>query len=195
MVHNNKGLWLSSFQQGTAANLPPDYQGDGNIALYWAYDTQTLYVAGNPGLGGTPSWVPLGGGNAHISTDAATLTLAAADSGKTFVMPDLTADIAIALPEPAAGLNYTFVYGGVAADAQDWNISTGDNAAYFKGGLLYVDDAPAADSVAGDGNSNSIVHVLTPEPGTRVNLYCDGTNWYLSGVVASASAPTFADQP
>jgi hypothetical protein len=127
--------------------------------------------------------------------DAATYAVSKYNSGLTHVFPNLTADCAISLPAASAGLEYTFIFGGITADAQDWNISTGSDTNYFKGGLLYVDDAPAADSVAGDGNSNSVLNVLTPEPGTRVHLHCDGTYWYLSGVVASASAPTFGDQP
>ena len=127
-------------------------------------------------------------------TDAATYTVLAADSGKVHIVPDLTADCVISLPAVAAGLEYQFVYGGVAADVQDFQLDSGSDTNYFLGGLLYVDDAPAADSVAGDGNSNSKVNVLTPEPGTRVHVICDGTNWILSGVVASANAPTFADQ-
>lgn len=126
--------------------------------------------------------------------DAATYTVKDYNSGIPHVLPDLTADIVISLPTAASGLNYTFIYGGAAADAQDWQIDTGSNTNFYKGGLLYVDDAPAADSIAADGNSNSKVNVLTPEPGTQVHIWCDGTNWYIWGTVASANAPTFADQ-
>jgi hypothetical protein len=39
------------------------------------------------------------------------------------------------------------------------------------------------------------MNVLVPEPGTRIRIECqNGTNWLVSGVVAAASAPTFADQ-
>lgn len=127
--------------------------------------------------------------------DAATYTVKATNSGVVHYLPDLTADCAITLPTPKAGLSFEFVYAGVAADAQDWNFTTGSDTNYFLGGLLYVDDAPAADSVSPDGNSNSKMNVLVPEPGTRVRIEChDGTHWVVSGVVAAASAPTFADQ-
>lgn len=130
-----------------------------------------------------------------VVTDGTTYTVLAANSGRTHVMPNLTADCAVALPTAAAGLEYTFVYGGVAADAQDWNISTGSDTNFYLGGLLEVNETgPAASAANPDGNSNSIVNVLTPDVGTRIYLECDGTNWYLSGTVASASAPTFADQ-
>lgn len=126
--------------------------------------------------------------------DAATYTVSEHNSGIPHVLPDLTDDIVISLPTAEAGLNYTFIYGGVAADAQDWAIDTGSDTNFYKGGLLYVDDNPTADSVAADGDSNSIANVLTPEAGTQVHVWCDGTNWYIWGTVASANAPTFANQ-
>lgn len=132
-------------------------------------------------------------------TDATTYTVLAANTGKTHVIPDLTADITISLPAVAAGLEYEFVYAGVAADAQDWALDTGSNTNYYLGGVAHLDtDAnSAADEVvpvAGDGNSNSILNVLVPDVGTRVKMVCDGTNWILSGAVVGATAPTFADQ-
>ena len=126
--------------------------------------------------------------------DNTTYTVLSANSGKVHTVPDLTADIVISLPAVAAGLEYEFVYAGVAADAQDIQLDTGSDTNYFLGGVLHVDDAPAADAVAGDGNSNSKINILTPEPGTRVRVLCDGTNWILVGTVVSANAPTFADQ-
>jgi hypothetical protein len=130
-----------------------------------------------------------------VIPDAATYTVKAYNSGLVHYIPDLTADIVISLPTPDQGLWFEFAYAGVAADAQDWQINTGSNTYYFIGGLLYVDDAPAADSIGPDGNSNSKCNVLVPEPGTRIRVECtNGVNWCLSGVVAAASAPTFADQ-
>lgn len=127
--------------------------------------------------------------------DAATYTVKSQNSGLVHYMPDLTADCTITLPAPKAGLWFEFAYAGVAADAQDWNFTTGSNTNYFLGGLLYVDDAPAADSIGPDGNSNSKMNVLVPEPGTRIRIEShNGINWVVSGVVAAASAPTFADQ-
>jgi hypothetical protein len=127
--------------------------------------------------------------------DAATYTVNARDTGLTHYIPNLTADCAITLPAPKAGLWFEFVYSGVAADAQDWNFTTGSNTNFFLGGLLYVDDNPTADSIGPDGNSNSKMNILVPEPGTRIRVECtNDVNWVVSGVVAAASAPTFADQ-
>lgn len=132
-------------------------------------------------------------------TDATTYTVLTKNSGKLHVLPNLTADITITLPTPAVGLNYEFIYGGAAADAQDWLIDTAADANYFIGGVTHLDaDAGSAGDevvpVYADGNSNSKLTVLTPEVGTSVKLVCDGTNWYLNGIVVSAGAPSFADQ-
>jgi hypothetical protein len=131
--------------------------------------------------------------------DATTYTVLAANNGRTHVVPNLAASCTISLPAAAAGLDYEFVYGGVAADAQNWVLDAGSDTNFYLGGVVHLDtDANSAgDEVvpkAGDGNSNSILTVVTPDVGTRIRLQCDGTNWYLSGFVASATVPTFADQ-
>lgn len=132
-------------------------------------------------------------------TDAATYTATAANSGKTHIIPNLTASCTISLPTASAGLEYKFVYGGVAADAQNWVIDTGADANFYIGGLIHADaDAGSGGDeivpIAGDGDSNSKLTVVTPNVGTEVNIICDGTNWCLSGTVCSATVPSFADQ-
>ena len=132
-------------------------------------------------------------------TDAASYTVLAANSGKPHIMPDFTASCTLALPTAAAGLEYPFYYKGIAADAQNWVINTGSDTNFFLGGLVHLDtDAGAAGDevvpIAGDGNSNSKLTVVTPNVGTRVKVICDGTNWILSGFVVSATVPSFADQ-
>lgn len=134
-----------------------------------------------------------------VVPDAATYTVLAKNSGKKHLIPDLTADCTLSLPGPADGLEFEFIYGGVAADAQDWIIDTGSDTNYFLGGLLHADhDAGSAGDeivpIAGDGNSNSKLTVLTPHVGTVVKVICDGTNWWLQGTAVSATVPTFADQ-
>lgn len=130
-------------------------------------------------------------------TDAATYTVLAANSGKVHIMPNLTADCVISLPTAAAGLYYKFIYGGVAADAQDWTFDTGSNTNYFLGGIVGHDpDDGDALVVYPDGNSNSKVKIDTPAGGTVVEMWCDGTNWFLNGIVVSATDThsAFSDQ-
>lgn len=132
-------------------------------------------------------------------TDGTTYTVTAANSGKTHVIPDLTADCVLSLPAAAAGLSYRFIYGGNAADAQDWQFDSGSDTNFFVGGLVQHDPDNAGDDTVvyhPDGNSNSKINILTPDGGTWVEFYCDGTNWYVNASVISATdaAVTFADQ-
>ena len=131
-----------------------------------------------------------------VVSDAATYTVLADNAGLSHYIPDLSQDITITLPTPAAGLWFDFVYAGIAADAQDWLIDTGSDTNYFIGGLMFCDqDGDALAPIAGDGNSNSKLTVLTPEPGTRIRVEStNGTTWTLSGYVLSATVPSFADQ-
>lgn len=129
--------------------------------------------------------------------DAATYTVNAEDGGRLHIMPNLTADCTISLPTAEDGLSYKFISKAVAADAQDWIFDTGSDTNYFLGGLTELDDS--ANTVVlevPDGNSNSKMTILTPAPGTTIELYCDGTNWIVNGVVHSDTADgvTWADQ-
>jgi hypothetical protein len=130
-------------------------------------------------------------------TDAATYSVLAENSGHLHVVPDLTADITITLPAAENGLNYKFIYGGAAADAQDWAVATAATASLFKGGLVHLDtDAGAGGDevvpVFADASDDDVMTVLTPDAGTQVSLVSDGTHWYVDGVVVSATAPSFA---
>jgi len=135
-----------------------------------------------------------------VVPDGTTYTLLEKNTNKVHIIPDLTGDCTITLPAAKNGLHYPIQYGGVAADAQDWTIITPEgNTVYFLGGLVHLDsDAAAAGDeivpIAGDGNSNSSLNVLTPDVGTLVDLWCQGGLWYLNGQVVSATVPAFADQ-
>ena len=114
-------------------------------------------------------------------------------TGKLHVIPDLSQDIVITLPTPENGLVFEFMYGGAAADASDWDIDTGAAANYYVGGVMWVDEdagsaADEAAAVYSDGNSNDHLTVLTPEAGTWIKMVSDGTLWYVTGTVVSASA-------
>ena len=134
----------------------------------------------------------------HVAiTDAATYTVLAENSGKVHMLPDLTADITITLPAPQAGMEFEFVYGGAAADAQDWIFNTSATDVLYMGGVVHLDsDANAAGdevvAVFADFSDDDAFTVLTPAAGTRVRLFSDGTSWLVEGTVVSATAPTFA---
>jgi len=128
--------------------------------------------------------------------DAATYTVLAQNSGLRHYIPDLSQGLTITLPAPKAGLWFEFAPSGIAADASNWVINTGSNTNYFIGGLMFCDqDGDALAPIAGDGNSNSKLTVVTPEPGTLIRIEsANGTTWNLSGYVLSATIPSFADQ-
>jgi hypothetical protein len=138
--------------------------------------------------------------NPVIVTDEAAHSLLKKNSGKMHVIPDMTANSTLSFPVEAKGLVYEFIYGGAADDAHDHTFDTGSDTNFFYGGVAFADtDAGAgADEInAGvysDGNSNSKLTISNISTGTRVMFLCDGTNWYVSGVVYSDTAPAFADQ-
>ena len=130
-------------------------------------------------------------------SDAATYTVLAKNSGKVHLMPNLTADCTITLPAAANGLAYKFIYTGAAADAQDWIINTAATTSLYKGGLVHADhDAGSAGDeivpVFADASDDDTMTILTPSAGTVVEIVSDGTHWYVTGTVVSATAPTFA---
>lgn len=134
-----------------------------------------------------------------VVSDAAAVVLSPEDSGKIHLIPNLTADCTFTLPVEAAGLSYEFWYAGAAADAQDWIFDTGSDTNYFIGGVSHLDtDAGSAGDevvpVFSDGNSNSKLTVNVPQCGTVVRMVCNGTQWYVNGLVVAATAPAFADQ-
>ena len=141
-----------------------------------------------------------GDNNYVITLAAATaVTMTAAQSGKTFILPDFDAVCTFDLPAEADGLSYKFVYAGGAEDGHGIIIDSENDTNFFIGGVAFLDtDAgDAADEVhAGvysDGNSNSKITCTTVGAGTIIELKCDGTNWYIFGTVIGATVPTFAD--
>ena len=108
-------------------------------------------------------------------------------------------DIIFTLPTAASGLKYRFVYVGGAADAHDFQINTGSDTNFFIGGVTQSDTDDGGDdavSYYSNNSSNSRINVLTPGAGTTVDVYCDGTNWFLSGLVVSTTdtGVSLADQ-
>jgi len=119
------------------------------------------------------------------------------NSGKLHILPDLDADCVFSLPTAEDGLRYEFISKGVAADAHDWQFDTGSDTNFYLGGITELDTTAATVKLeVPDGNSNSIMNVLTPDPGSRIQLICDGVNWIIEGMVQSetADAITWADQ-
>jgi hypothetical protein len=128
--------------------------------------------------------------------DATTYTVLSDNTGIMHYFPDFTSTCTATLPSPKAGLWFEFAYSGVAADAQNFVITTGSDTNYFIGGLTFIDhDSDVVAPVNPDGNSNSKLTLVTPASGTVLRIEsANGTTWVVSGFAASATVPTFADQ-
>ena len=132
-----------------------------------------------------------------ILTDADASITEATHAMRTVVTIDNSADRTFTLPTPIAGMEFKFIYGHTAADGHDVLISAGTgNSLFFKGGVVHHDTDETGQTSAmvfSDGNSNEVFQMNLPA-GFEINLVASSTTvWYISGWVASATAPTFAD--
>lgn len=123
--------------------------------------------------------------------DGTTYAVLTANSGKLHAIPDVTSSITVTLPAAADGLTYEFMYSGAAADAQ--NHIFVPTAGFFIGGVTFHDSqADATTAVYSDGNSNDVFTLVTPALYT-LRFVSNGTNWYVTGHVQSATVCTMAD--
>ena len=116
---------------------------------------------------------------------SAAKTLTAADSGKTFWL-DAAAGATVTLPALKDGLNFKFVVASSFATS-NWVIDSaeGDN---IEGSLVVAGAAVVA------GAEDQINFVNSAETkGDFVQLECNGTNWFVSGVGALSGSITVTD--
>ena len=136
--------------------------------------------------------ITLGDGPVTLGDENKTLTTAT-HSGRTLVVPAITANRTITLPSPVAGAHFKFIYGGAAEEAENLIFDTGANANYFIGGIVHIQSDADSSSVYSDGNSNSKL-TLTDFGCSEINILAkDSTNWLLWGWSEGADAPAFAD--
>ncbi len=138
--------------------------------------------------------------NAAADVSANTVVIAAAGAamtlpvgGGTIIIPLITANATATLPAtPTKGETYMFMYNGTAADAEDWVLTA---AAFFKGGVVWLDEDSAGVEVAsvyGNGTSHTTFTVNNPNAGTLIYVIGDGTTWSIGGTVVSADTPAFS---
>ena len=132
-----------------------------------------------------------------VLTDASASLTEATHAMRTVVTIDNSADRTFTLPTPIAGMEFKFIYGHTAADDYDIIISAGTgNSIYFVGGVVHHDTDQTGQTsamVISDGDSNETIQLNIPS-GFEVSLVgLSATVWYISGWVASATAPAFAD--
>ena len=125
--------------------------------------------------------------------DATPYSVLAANSGKLHIILEQANNITLNLPAIAAGLSYKFVMGGVATEAQNW-IIVATTPSFYNGGVVWLDSDNAADNIApvyGNGSSHLTLTAVTPEAGTAIEIYSNGTEWFVAGTISSATTPTF----
>lgn len=119
-----------------------------------------------------------GGGIAGpAETVTAANTIAAAESGTTFFLSSAT-EFVSTLPAPAAGLRFTFIVAAAPSGAS-YTVVTNGSANIILGHVLSSDlnAASDADSETSGGDTISFVDSKAVV-GDRVDLECDGTNWF-----------------
>lgn len=130
-----------------------------------------------------------------IIPDATPYTVLAANSGRVHIISEQTANLTLNLPVIATGLNYKFIMGGVATEAQNY-IFVATTPSFWNGGVVWQDQDSVADNtepVYGNGSSHLTFTVVTPNAGTCIECYVNTTpEWVLHGTVVSASTPTMA---
>jgi len=150
-------------------------------------------VSKNSSTGAITEIITVGDGPVALGDENKTLTNAT-HSGRTLVVPAITANRTITLPSPVAGAHFKFIYGGAAEEAENLIIDTGADANYFIGGIVHADSNADNVSVYSDGNSNSTL-TLTDFGCFEINILAkDSTNYFIWGYAEGADAPAFADQ-
>jgi hypothetical protein len=111
----------------------------------------------------------------------ATTTLTAADSGKVVLMAPNAA--AVALPAAVSGLCYTIIQtGDYASAASTVTAQAGD---FMAGGIAAADSGHGA---VADGDSNLVATFgSATDAGDRLELWSDGTLWFVGGFMAETS--------
>ena len=150
-------------------------------------------VSKNTSTGAITEIITMGDAPVALGDEDKTLD-AATHSGRTLVVPAVTANRTITLPAPVAGQTYKLIYGGAAEETENLIIVTPGNSNFFLGGVVHMNSDADNVSVYSDGNSNSKL-TLTDFGIFEINIVAkDSTNYYIWGYQEGADAPAFADQ-
>lgn len=125
------------------------------------------------------------------STEVVTATnvITAAESGKTFFLSSAT-EFVSTLPAAAAGLRYTFIVTAAPSGA-DYTITTDSSANIIKGQVYTLDVNSATDPDFEVTGADTVSFVSAKAvAGDRVDVICDGTNWFVYGFCSVFDAIT-----
>lgn len=122
-------------------------------------------------------------------TLAAATTLTPDDVGKTIFL-NLAGAFVTTLPLPKAGYSFTFIV-KTAPSGANYTIVTNGSANIIKGHVLSADLNAASDGdiETSGGDTISLVDAKAVA-GDRVDLECDGTNWFAHISVSAFDAAT-----
>ncbi len=127
-----------------------------------------------------------------ISLADANTTILEANSSKVHLIPNVSADRIYTLPPNAAGLYYEFWSTLVAADGHDVQIVADNAADFYKGTLRWLDTNGTTQYVllSPNGTNDHTLNIILPI-GFHIKMYCDGTNWFITGTVEADATPTW----
>lgn len=154
----------------------------------------TLYMDSASGqvygtIDGGTTWIPTIG-RTGVEDLTATNTLTAADSGKVLTLNSAT-EFATTLPAVANGLTFTFIVKAAPSGA-DYTIVTASSANVIIGQVVSSDLNAVSDGDFETSGADTISFVSAKAvKGDKVELYCDGTNWYVTGYCSVFDAITF----
>tara|TARA_B100001939_G_scaffold333967_1_gene334474 strand:- start:2519 stop:2938 length:420 start_codon:yes stop_codon:yes gene_type:complete len=120
-----------------------------------------------------------------VDTVSAAVTLTAADSGKWYKL-DASAGVTVTLPSVKSGLNFRFVVASAFATSNFViDSAEGDNI----NGILVVNGA----SVAASGEDQINFVASAESVGDFIELWSDGSNWFVYGIGSAAGSITATD--
>lgn len=125
-------------------------------------------------------------------TEVVTTTnvIAAAESGSVFFLGSATGFVST-LPAVAAGLRFTFIVS--TAPTSGSHTVVGASGTPIKGHVLTNDVNSATDADFGTAGELTITFVVNKAvAGDRAELYCDGTNWFVTASCSVFDAITIS---
>ena len=159
-----------------------DATGDNQVAIGNGVTT----VANQITIGSTTNHTAgtlLAGHKLQVEELTASTTLTVADSGRLLLITTQLSTYEITLPAPTAGVYFTFFSTG--ALASDVTIVTASSANIIVGALGSVGTTGVTDL-----NADVITFTTTDSGGSNVTLFSDGSNWFMTGVLAVNGAIT-----
>jgi len=125
------------------------------------------------------------GANAETVTAANVIT--AEEHGKTFIL-NATTGFVSTLPLPADGLKYRFVIGATEVSSGNHTIVPNGSANIIQGSCSTAADGAAVAFVADADSVNFVASAA--KNGDYIELWSDGTSWFLSGQCIIATGIT-----